>query len=269
MQRNRIHFILSVGVVIVMLIVSTACSVFGSEEQRRKIAFWLPTLTLTPTHTSTPTHTPTPTLTPTNTPTSTPTFTHTPTPTPTFTHTPTLTPTFTHTPSPTLTPTHTPTPTATPSPTATPTHTPIPTNTPTPTPPYNQPGIYPFQDHCGKAFLGDTEAHWLMCVESVEVRPDSYMQFNITWTAFVAGTGYDGLLKYSDVGNPNMYVTDDIGNRYDHVELGGEAKNTRLFCHGETIYGWYLFTPAQSGSTSFVFHDDDQSVQIEEIILLH
>ena len=29
--------------------------------------------------------------------------------------------------------------------------------------------------------------------------------------------------KFSDTGNKNMYLVDDLGNRYDHIETRGAA----------------------------------------------
>jgi len=108
-----------------------------------------------------------------------------------------------------------------------------------------------------------------VCIVSVDVRAEGQLQFNFTWTAFVEGSGYDYLIKYSDQTNHNMYITDDLGNRYDHIETGGEAGREVKIWHGQTVSGWFLFPPAQTGATSFVFHDDDQHVAFEGFVLLH
>lgn len=142
-----------------------------------------------------------------------------------------------------------------------------PTPTPTRTPPYNQPGTYTFEGLC--IVIPVDDAHGDECIESVEVRSDGYMQFNFTWTAYVQGSRWQWLIKYSDAGNRNMYVTDNLGNRYDHVDMGGVAPTETRFFHGETIRGWFLFPPAKPGAISLTFHDDDQGKQFEGIVLRH
>ncbi|MFC1935292.1 AAA family ATPase [Chloroflexota bacterium] len=178
----------------------------------------------------------------------------TPTPTPSPTSTPTATPpTPTPPPTPTATP---PTPTPPPTPTATP-----PTPTPTPIPP--APGVYQFE-RCGIPPIGGEERTRVkLCVESVEVYPEGTMKFITSWQAeieeglVVSGQPVAALVKGSDVGNTNMYVTDDRGNRYDFIDLGGAARDETTIPSGEKATGWYLFSPPREGARLFTFHDDD------------
>jgi uncharacterized protein YgiM (DUF1202 family) len=130
---------------------------------------------------------------------------------------------------------------------------------------YNQPGFYPFVDHCHWAPL-PSGSHVMFCVEGVEVRENGYMQFNVGWTAQMVNRG-NWVDKGSDAGNRNMYLTDNLGNRYDHVETSGAAADAVRIPHGETARGWFLFLPAHSAATSFVFHDDDQGLVIGDIVL--
>ena len=132
---------------------------------------------------------------------------------------------------------------------------------------YNQPGAYVFAGRCTVINVPGTSVTVDMCVVSVDVRENGYMQFNIAWTAHVAGTGQDWAQKGSDVGNRNMNVTDNLGNRYDHVELGGVAGENVILRDNETGYGWYLFPAAYPGATVFTFHDDDQHVAVGDIVL--
>jgi hypothetical protein len=130
-----------------------------------------------------------------------------------------------------------------------------------------QPGVYTFEGLCTQITLAPSgQAYLIWCVESVSVEHDSTMKFNVSWTAF---SGNRWVWKLSDIGNRNMYVTDDLGNRYDHVDMGGAAPIDVKFFNGQTIRGWFLFPPAQSGATSFTFHDDDNRVQIGGIVLRH
>jgi hypothetical protein len=144
---------------------------------------------------------------------------------------------------------------------------PTPTPTATATPANNLPGTYVLQGQCIVIPVDDARGD--ACIESVDVRSDGRMQFNFAWTAHVQGTRWQWLIKYSDVGNRNMYVTDNLGNRYDHVELGGEAPKDSKFYEGQTIRGWFLFPPAKPGAMSFTFHDDDQKKQYVGIVLAH
>jgi hypothetical protein len=105
------------------------------------------------------------------------------------------------------------------------------------------------------------------CVPSVEVRADGYMQFNYTWTLDFANDSYH-ITKYDDADNQNMYITDNLNNHYDHIEVGGAAAHTVTMYDNEPVEGWFLFIPAKQSATTFVFHDDDQGVSIKNIILV-
>ena len=145
-----------------------------------------------------------------------------------------------------------------------PTATPVPTATSASAAMYNQPGCYPFTDYCYWAPL-PSGSHVEFCVESVEVREDGKMQFNVAWTTHSASGGR--VTKGADAGNRNMYVTDDLGGHYDHIETSGAAADQVSIGHEETVRGWFLFLPAQAGATTFAFHDDDQGFAIGDIVL--
>jgi hypothetical protein len=131
---------------------------------------------------------------------------------------------------------------------------------------YNQPGLYTFEGRCTRIeFRYGNHVVW--CIESVEVRSDGYMKFNAVWTAPIEPRAY--VKKYSDVGNTNLYLRDNLGNRYHHVEVGGDAGRDIILTRYSTARGWYLFPPAQPGATSFIFHDDDSHVHIEGLVLQH
>ncbi|MBN1889860.1 MAG: hypothetical protein JW850_17830 [Thermoflexales bacterium] len=62
-----------------------------------------------------------------------------------------------------------------------------------------------------------------------------------------------------------MYLTDNLGRRYDHIITNGAAKM------GGDVYsnkppamldGVFVFPPALPGGTVFTFHDDDQHIAI-------
>ncbi len=171
----------------------------------------------------------------------------------TFTPEPSETPTLTLTPTPS--PSFTPTPTFT----ETPTDTPTPTITPTPTAVYNAPGLYVI----GKCV--ELKVHVLFCVLNVNVLANGSMVFNVSWKSLISNVS---ITKKSDLNNPNMYLTDNLGNRYNHVEVGGDAALRIKMEPKQVIYGYFAFPPALPGATSFQFHDSDQGEVISEIVLL-
>jgi hypothetical protein len=63
--------------------------------------------------------------------------------------------------------------------------------------------------------------------------------------------------KHSDESNRNMYLTDNLGNRYDHLDVGGRMDMYLRVRPGKVIEGWFEFGPPVKGATSFTFHDND------------
>ena len=147
----------------------------------------------------------------------------------------------------------------------------VPTMTPTAIPP--EPGIYVFA-RCGLPSVeGEELAKLKLCVESVEVNQSGEMRFNISWEAQIQeglevdGEPVDSLLKQSDFGNTQMYITDDKGNRYDFIDLGGAALDVTLIPSGDKADGWFTFPPPIGLARQFTFHDDDNFWAIAGIIL--
>jgi hypothetical protein len=64
-----------------------------------------------------------------------------------------------------------------------------------------------------------------------------------------------------------MYLTDDLGNRYNHISVGGGAAKDIAMKNGESIVGWFIFPPAQPGVSAFTFHDSDNDIAIKGIVL--
>lgn len=155
--------------------------------------------------------------------------------------------------SPTLTDTSTPTPSWIP----TSTHTP----SPTPTPTYVSPMTYDVGG-CMNVVISDSN-QVLECVSSVMVLPDGKMQFNFSWTAHVEDQFE--VHKSSDRNNTNIYLTDNLGNRYDHVETGGDADRDVTLINGQIAEGWFIFPAPLPEAENFILHDDDNSVQTSPI----
>ena len=134
-------------------------------------------------------------------------------------------------------------------------------------------GTYIFE-RCGIPPIGgDDRVRLRLCVESVDVDTDGAMKFTISWRAEIEeGLVLDGLrvtqlVKSSDAGKTNMYITDDRGNRYDFTDLGDAATGETTIPNGEKAEGWFLFPPPQGGARLFTFHDDDNFWAISGILL--
>jgi hypothetical protein len=144
-----------------------------------------------------------------------------------------------------------------------------PTVTATATSPFNQPGLYTFSNRCSVIGILETTITVDYCLVSVAISNDGAMRFDLSWTAHVAGSGYDYVEVHPDGGNAGLYLTDDLANRYDFFGLLGLAAYGGLLADGETGYSSYLFPPAESGATSFAFHNESVEVVFTDIVLSH
>lgn len=184
----------------------------------------------------------------------------------------------TATPRPVLLPSSTPTTTCTstatlpPLPTTTDTPTPLPTETETPTPTATpntvQPGLY-YANGCTTIIFKTSALYRVVfCVVRIEVDRNGYMLFTVSWTALMPP---DRTMRlHSDVGNLNMYLMDELGNRYDHISVSGTASTGYLFTdNNETTVGSYIFPPAKPGAHIFTFFDDDNFVEVANLVLVN
>jgi len=178
------------------------------------------------------------------------------------TATPTATFTFTQTNTSTQTQTITSTPTFTPTETITPTI----TLTLTATPAYNAPGSYSIGKCTYFAPAGAPNAQVTFCVNTVIINDDLTMQFNVRWG--IKAGGYL-VTKHSDTNNYNMYLMDDLGNKYQHIGVGGCAAIDIRWTNEGDCNGWFLFPPAKTGAKSFRFYDWDNLIYVDNIVLVH
>ena len=154
---------------------------------------------------------------------------------------------------------------AVPEPSLSATETPIaPTATPVPRADPITAGVYSV-GRCGLPPLNAEQRAWVeLCVNSVEVQDDGQLVFNISWGARIGegvltsgGLPATALSKPSDIGNTNMYITDNLGNRYDFADLGGAASEDSIIRKDATVEGWFRFPPPHPEAKLFTFHDDD------------
>lgn len=116
---------------------------------------------------------------------------------------------------------------------------------------------------CAEITLGgDAKLTW--CVETVVVTASGRLELAASWTASnLSGATLD---KGSDTGNEKMYLVDNLGHRYDHIETrGAAADGGRLSVDNPTLRGVFVFPPPHLGATTFTFRDDDQNLTIAGI----
>jgi hypothetical protein len=162
------------------------------------------------------------------------------------------------------------TPGATPSPmpTLTRTFTPSQPPTATATSPYNLPGLY-YVYKC-VVYLPDSPPAVIIsmtfCINTVKVSEDASMQFNVTWTVILEEC--KNYVLQPDLNNHQLYLEDDLGNKYHHTGAGGCAARQEVFAPvSDDCNGWFVFPPAKPEVRSFRFVDTVNWISIEDIVL--
>lgn len=94
------------------------------------------------------------------------------------------------------------------------------------------------------------------------------LQFNVSWEYVNPNNvPLSNVGKRSDAKNKNMYVTDNMGNQYDHIAVGDAAAKTIGMSPNQPVFGWFLFPQPRPGGIILTFHDDDNKITISRIIL--
>jgi hypothetical protein len=135
---------------------------------------------------------------------------------------------------------------------------------------YTRPGVYTFENVCVTFTLDAQQPQygtWTECVPKVEVDEIGQLKFYFSWE-YNFGFEYACVNKHSDYNNPNMYIKDGTGHRYNFTDLG-DAANEYISCMvpGTAYTGWFLFPPAANSSLSFIFHDDDQMTSVGPVTI--
>jgi hypothetical protein len=162
-------------------------------------------------------------------------------------------------------------PTVEPTPTFSPTVTLTPTATPFRTANGYIPGLYNAGgcvDYNSSSGYYDYPIQVKFCVWYIEILKSGKMRVTVSWDAkYDVESLQVSAKKHSDEKNENMYLRDNLGNRYNHIEVGGDAAKTISFWGQETFNGWFLFPEPAPGATYFTFVDDDQHVEIPNMTL--
>jgi hypothetical protein len=176
---------------------------------------------------------------------------------------------------PTASSTFTPTSTSTFTPTQQPSNTPSSTSTSVPTLASVSlvPGVYSGGGCLDYTLVKKTNYGWpwasfIWCVEYVEIHPDGSMIFVMSWNLYDYSEGLTAITKRSDVNNPKMYLTDNLGNRYDSIIVSDNGAGDLVMVKDVTYYGTFTFRPPKPGANRFTFHDDDNSKVITDILLI-
>ena len=130
-----------------------------------------------------------------------------------------------------------------------------------------KPGSYPL---AGKQYVqtGDYQGatyRGIISIDRVEVSIHD-MTFYLSEVFSYSGEGFK-FVKRSDVGNDLIYLTDNLGHRYDHTAAGGDFARDVTMEEGLIAYGWFKFTSPKPGAYEFTFRMDDQHVVIDDIVL--
>ncbi|MBN1441015.1 MAG: hypothetical protein JW929_16545 [Anaerolineales bacterium] len=133
----------------------------------------------------------------------------------------------------------------------------------TATPALNLPGLY-YIYQCVDYRPEGVPVTINFCVQSVKVNEDLTMQFNVYWRTYVETGGR--LTKRSDVNNQNMFLTDNLDNKYHAIGWGGNVAQAAAISK-TPVGGWFLFPAAKEGAGSFSFWDADNYAVVEGIVL--
>ena len=100
--------------------------------------------------------------------------------------------------------------------------------------------------------------------KTIVVTASGRLELTASWKA--SGLAAGTIEKASDTGNEKMYLVDNLGNRYDHIETrGAAADGGRLSVDNPILRGVFVFPPPRLGATAFTFRDDDQNLTINGI----
>ena len=122
------------------------------------------------------------------------------------------------------------------------------------------PKTYPYSQNCMVIVVQEqpkVELH--ECITSITVQPDGKLMVNMEWKTVSQSSSY-GVSVQADKNNDHMYLTDDLGNRLDHVATGGGTNQSAKLYDGQSKQGWFLFPKPDQSATVFYFVDEDNGV---------
>jgi len=95
------------------------------------------------------------------------------------------------------------------------------------------------------------------------INNDYSAEVEVEWEARQEGYTVATITKFSDAGNENIYITDDLGNIYIQNEVSGAAAQDIVFSYSNVIVGRYKFPPINENAKILTFFDDSHGKSIE------
>ena len=87
------------------------------------------------------------------------------------------------------------------------------------------------------------------------------MEIRVSWEVVTLEGKVDTIFQLTDESNPHMYLTDEFGQRYDHVRVSGAALGSTHQA-GSLREGSFFFALGHNRAGSFLFHDDENGVAL-------
>lgn len=138
----------------------------------------------------------------------------------------------------------------------------------TSTPAYNLAGYYTI-GLCTYRSEYSEPNYLKVCVDHVIINPDLSMKFYINWRTHFPDTCPYRLMNRCVGPKPNLlishtaiYLTDDLGNRYDYTSFGppGTPNPPRFNGRDDSITYGFTFPAPKKGATHFTYHQDDGAI---------
>jgi hypothetical protein len=127
------------------------------------------------------------------------------------------------------------------------------------------PGNY-YVGKCANTTL-ENGAKIKFCVTGVRVNSERHMFFDVSWAVSNVPNPPGYILKDS-YKSRDVYLTDNLGNQYDHITGGGEAYRTSRLETEKPSTGWFEFGKPPVDALEFDFHDNIYHMVISGITLI-
>ena len=126
-----------------------------------------------------------------------------------------------------------------------------------------QPKSFDYENGCMQIdFPSQANSILEECVTGVSIDDQGNLTLYFRWKLTSSSQNF-GINIESDTNNQNMYIVDDLGNRWDHISTGGGANQNKTLTNGESKDGWFLFPALPPDAKGFYFVDDDNQVRTE------
>ncbi len=124
---------------------------------------------------------------------------------------------------------------------------------------------YDLQDICSRitSLQGDV-TDLRLCVSRITILANGKLKLEYVWELHSAKP-VGGVRIGADTNNFQMYLTDNLNNRLDQEQVGGQGNDEVDLQIGDRKVSWFLFPAPDPAASSFVFHDDDNQIALPKI----